>query len=337
MRPTRLLVAVLVTLVTVTGLVSAYRQVRTALEVRAAAGARVAALYTDLLGRHPDLPLIEEKERLARFQSYDLIATARKVREFRADYMAAEERVMTQMAGQGAGQTSPRYKTFSPNGFRDFGNSQRFARTRPLDTQPLITGHSSADDRLRRLASARGYLLRPVALEDGLVTEGRYSLQPAAMQAWKRLRSAAAADGIELDLVSAYRSPQRQREIFMQRLRQIMLLDAGRELSPAEIAQGRADAAADRLLATSSIPGYSRHHTGYVVDLIDVTSGRPSTEFALTRGFEWLSAGNYLNAKKYGFIPSYPEGAQRQGPDPEAWEYIWVDEQALRLPAVPEV
>ncbi len=337
MRPTRLLVAVLVTLVTVTGLFSAYRHVRTSLEERAQAGARIAELYGDLLARHPDLPLAEERRRVEQFAGADLLARARAVGAFRGDYVAAEERIAAQMAGRRDAQAPASYKTFSPNGFRDFGNSIRFPRTLPLDDPPAITGDGAADERLRRLASARGYLARPVALEDGLVTEGRYSLQPAAMEAWKGLRAAAKAEGIELDLVSAYRSPARQREIFMQRLRQIMMLDGGRELSAAEIARGKADAAADLLLATSSIPGYSRHHTGYVVDVIDTTSGRPSTEFALTRGFEWLSRQNYLNAKKHGYIPSYPEGAQRQGPDPEAWEYIYVGEEALRTPAVPEV
>ncbi len=337
MRPTRLLVAILVVLVTATGLVSAYRHVRAGLEARARVSARIAALYADLLARHPDLPLAEEKARLARFAASDLLAAARSVRAFRDDYAATERRIAAQMAGSRDGESPAPYKTFSPNGFRDFGNSFRFARTRVLDTPPPITGSAAADARLRRLAASRGYLARAVALEDGLVTNGRHSLQPAAMEAWKRLQAAAAAEGIELDLVSAYRSPDRQREIFMQRLRQIMILEAGRELSAAEIAQGRADAAADRLLATSSIPGYSKHHTGYVIDLIDVGSGRPSTEFALTRGFEWLSARNYLNAKRHGFIPSYPEGAQLQGPDPEAWEYVFVGEEALRAPVLPQL
>jgi D-alanyl-D-alanine carboxypeptidase len=334
MRPTRLLVAVLVVLVAAGGLISAYRFVRADLEGRARVASGIMALYDDLLARHRDLPLAEERARLARFRTYDLIATARGVAGLREDYIGTERRLAEDMGGPRALE-EPRYKTFTPNGFRDFANSVVFPRTRPLAALPRITGSEAADERLRRLAESRGYLQRPVALEEGLVTDGRYSLQSDAMEAWKRLREAAERSGIELDLISAYRSPDRQREIFMQRLRQIMLLDTGRELSAAEIAQGKADADADRLLATSSIPGYSRHHTGYVFDLIDVTSGRPSTEFALTRGFAWLSADNYLMAKRFGFIPSYPEGVERQGPDPEAWEYIWVGEQALRVPAVP--
>jgi D-alanyl-D-alanine carboxypeptidase len=334
MRPTRLLVAVLVVLVAAGGLISAYRIVREDLEARARVASQIVTLYEDLLARHRDLPLTEERARLARYRVYDLIAAARGVSALREDYIATERRLTEDMAGP-RGLEEPRYKTFTPNGFRDFANGIRFPRTKPLDALPRITGSVAADERLRRLAEARGYLLRPLALEEGLVTDGRYSLQPDAMEAWKRLRDAAERSGIELDLISAYRSPERQREIFMQRLRQIMLLETGRELSTDEIAHGRADAEVDRLLATSSIPGFSRHHTGYVFDLIDVTSGRPSTEFALTKGFAWLAADNYLMAKRFGFIPSYPEGAERQGPDPEAWEYVWVGAQALRAPVVP--
>jgi len=337
MRPTRLLVASLVVLVAVTGLVSGYRHVRADLEARAGVASQIVALYEDLLLRHPDFPLAEEKERLERFRGYDLFAAARNVGVLREDYVAAEQRLAGEMAGPRALREKPLYKTFTPNGFRDFGNRIRFPRTRALDSLPHITGDAAADERMRRLAAERGYLVRPVALEEGLVTDGRDSLQPEAMEAWKRMRDAAAAEGIQLDVISGYRSPDRQREIFLQRLRQIMILDVGRELSAAEIAQGRADAEVDRLLRTSSLPGTSKHHTGYVFDLIDVGSGKPSTEFALTRGFAWLSAENYLMAKRFGFIPSYPEGAGRQGPDPEAWEYVWAGEPALRVPAAPEL
>jgi LAS superfamily LD-carboxypeptidase LdcB len=45
--------------------------------------------------------------------------------------------------------------------------------------------------------------------------------------------------------------------------------------------------------------------------------------------FGWLSKGNYKNAKSNGWIPSYPDGAKKQGPDPESWEYVWVGKQNL--------
>ena len=91
-----------------------------------------------------------------------------------------------------------------------------------------------------------------------------------------------------------------------------------------------ADEIIDRMLQTSTIPGFSKHHTGYTLDITDLTSGMDFTEFAQTEGFKWISANNYLNAKRFGFIISYPEGVTNQGPEPEAWEYVWVGVEVLK-------
>jgi hypothetical protein len=336
MRPTRLLVAALVMLVAASGIVTVYRRVRADIETRARVGDDLAALYDDLLARHPELVPPQEAQDLLRFRGLDMLHKARAVATFRDDYLRAESRLVSAMSGPGGGERLPRYKTFTPNGFRDFANAAAFPHTLPLDTPPSITGHPGADERLRRFAMARGYRPRPAAPDGRLITDGRNSLQPEAMADWKRLREAAASRGIALEIVSAYRSPERQREMFMQRLRQVMILETGRELGPQEIAQGKADAEVDLLLRTAALPGFSRHQTGYAVDVADVTSGRPSTEFALTAAFAWLSADNYRAAKAFGFVPSYPEGAEQQGPDPEAWELVWVGENTLRAPAVPQ-
>jgi LAS superfamily LD-carboxypeptidase LdcB len=103
----------------------------------------------------------------------------------------------------------------------------------------------------------------------------------------------------------------------------------------AEPAYGGAEAAIEAVLRESAPPGFSRHHTGYTMDLYDPSTGRDFTAFAASPAFRWLSASNYLNAKRFGFIPSYPEGATGQGPDPEPWEYTWVGEGPLRAVPVP--
>ena len=160
-------------------------------------------------------------------------------------------------------------------------------------------------------------------------------LLPEAAQAWRELAGAARADGIALGLISAYRSVSDQRGIFLYRLRTEALGPTGKPYTHAEIAEGTADAAVDHILKTSSIPGYSKHHTGYTIDITDLTSGRVFTRFRETQGFAWISADNYLNAKRFGFIPSYPEGAGFQGPEPEAWEYCWVGTEVLAMPPLP--
>ena len=35
-------------------------------------------------------------------------------------------------------------------------------------------------------------------------------------------------------------------------------------------------------------------------------------------------ADNFYNAKRFGFIPSYPDDLNAQGPNPEPWEFVWV-------------
>jgi LAS superfamily LD-carboxypeptidase LdcB len=99
------------------------------------------------------------------------------------------------------------------------------------------------------------------------------------------------------------------------------LADAGGS-NPQSIADGHSDAAVVRVLQWTAPPGHSRHHTGYAIDL--ACAGTNFFIFKTTPCYAWLSKHNYQNAKKFGWVPSYPEGAVNQGPELEAWEYIWV-------------
>src|SRR5205085_1365006 len=132
-------------------------------------------------------------------------------------------------------------------------------------------------------------------------------LQPRAALAWADLKAAAGKDGLALTVISAYRSPEYQRNLFMQRL-------LAKGVSVAQIAAGQGDAAVSATLEVTALPGYSRHHTGYTVDLwCDDGSG----SFLTSRCYKWISADNYKHAKEAGWIPSYPGGVQGQGPEPE--------------------
>src|SRR5690606_25521512 len=42
---------------------------------------------------------------------------------------------------------------------------------------------------------------------------------------------------------------------------------------------------------------------------------------------------NYANAKRFGFIPSYPPDGGKQGPEPEPWEFVWVGVEVIRCGA----
>ena len=102
-------------------------------------------------------------------------------------------------------------------------------------------------------------------------------LAPAAAAAWRKLKAAAAEEGVELFIVSAFRSVERQ----------------------AEIVRGKLDAgvAIGEVLKVSAAPGYSEHHTGRAVDVS--TPGGPllETEFDRTAAFRWLEK----RAGEFGF------------------------------------
>ncbi len=166
-----------------------------------------------------------------------------------------------------------------------------------------ITGDESLDARIRTLAEERGYQRRPVASVALRSVDGR-QLQPTAAVAWEELQAAAAADGIGIVLTSAHRSVDHQRRLFRGRL------------------SGTSDSAIDAALRTAAPPGYSKHHSGYAVDIGQ--SGPRRGSFHQTAAFSWLADDNYANARRHGWVPSYPVFGGHMGPDPEAWEFVWV-------------
>jgi len=182
----------------------------------------------------------------------------------------------------------------------DSSSSEAFSATADF---PSITGNATVDQRIRELASQRGYVPRPET-NQALSTVDGFRLHTDAAFEWQQLRSAAAADGITITLTSGFRTIASQRAIFNRRL------------------TGTSDEAIDSVLATTAPPGFSRHHTGRAIDL---RSGPFALHaFANSPAYEWLSANNWANSKAHGWLPSYPEGVEQFGPDPEPWEFVWV-------------
>jgi D-alanyl-D-alanine carboxypeptidase len=317
---------------------------------RAGAAARRAALgrrLEELIEGHPGYPLEEAAGILEELSSLPPRPRAGVLDSLEARVLAVETALRSEATGVSPGQRGWEavlgFKTFSPNGFRDLYErtaalGAASGQTPPPGAAPVVTGDPAADRRIAGLALARGYRLRAEADEGRLEGEGHHRLQPEAMAAWRRLQAAARADGVELALVSAYRSVARQRTIFLGALARAGTSLQGRAPTAAEVASGQADTIVESVLRESSPPGFSRHHTGCTIDITDAGSGLEFTEFGRTDGYRWISRTNYLNAKRFGFIPSYPPGATDQGPDPEPWEYVWVGAELLEsgpAPAAP--
>ncbi len=212
-------------------------------------------------------------------------------------------------------------KIFTGQQFKDLYNTFAYPNTAPINENTPITGNEQADAQIRKVAIARGYQSRSAPVTNAFQNVGGdYQLQQRAAQPWLDMVAAAKKDNIEIGLTAAYRSAEDQKVIFVGRLSQL-------GIPIEEIAAGRRDAEISQVLRTTAIPGYSRHHTGYTIDIACLSM--PTTSFLNTTCFKWLSVNNYEHAKMYGWIPSYPEGTGNQGPDPESWEYVWVGKDAV--------
>lgn len=213
--------------------------------------------------------------------------------------------------------------------FKELHDASSFPNTTRITEKPPITGDAGADAHIQMLAEARGYRLQTEAGE-GLDSADGYSLQKQTADAWRKLQAAAAEEGIFLSVTSGYRSVASQQQIFVSRLAVACGEAYGSNCSNEQIANAEADAAIDEVLKTSSIPGYSRHHSGHTVDIGQDGVGA-FEDFFGTPGWDWISANNYENAKRFGFIPSYPPNAGLQGPDPEPWEYVYIGPSFFRI------
>ena len=157
-----------------------------------------------------------------------------------------------------------------------------------------LTARPSLDGRLL------GHFPYAEASEDSLVRVGPGLLLHAdAADALRAMQRDASYDGVDLRLLSGYRSHSLQEEIFF------------------EVKSERNQTAEERA-KVSAPPGYSEHSTGLALDLGD--GDEPSTNlsesFELTRAFRWLQ--NYAAA--YHFVLSFPAD-NPQGVSYEPWHW----------------
>lgn len=118
---------------------------------------------------------------------------------------------------------------------------------------------------------------------------------------YEALKAAAKKANINLHLVSSYRSVAYQKQVFNERVSQLESQDhLGRE------------AAIKKAKLTMTEPGYSEHHTGLAVDVVDEKwlSSNPDMildeSYSKQPGAQWLQK----NASRFGFIVRYPAGKE---------------------------
>ncbi|HIZ53668.1 MAG TPA: M15 family metallopeptidase [Candidatus Enterococcus avicola] len=146
-------------------------------------------------------------------------------------------------------------------------------------------------------------------LDNGMMLDHRI------VDPYSQMLIAAQEDGIDLMLVSGYRSISYQEQIFNENVNAL-------------IYQGESEVSAKKIVKqTSTEPGYSEHHTGLTFDIVDqdwsnnFTDNLLSEAYAETRGGIWLAT----HAREYGFILRYPKGKEEITEISfEPWHYRYV-------------
>lgn len=177
-----------------------------------------------------------------------------------------------------------------------------------------------ADDYLRHIAENRGYKNRVFADEEDIVNYAGIMTRTNVRNSYISMRDEMKKEGILLHFVSGYRSARSQVSIFKRKMGNIVV---------SGIINGDYDEKITEVLNRSALPGYSKHHSGYAVDF-GCGNDYLVYDFASTNCYDWMSKNNFENAKRFGFIPSYPNGTMSQGPDPEPWEYVWVGNDYIK-------
>jgi D-alanyl-D-alanine carboxypeptidase len=130
-------------------------------------------------------------------------------------------------------------------------------------------------------------------------------LAPETAAAWHKMKQRAAHDGVQLLLVSGFRSIRHQADIIRRKL--------------------AAGQAIDAILAVNAAPGFSEHHTGRAVDIATPGTRPLTAEFEQSAAFGWLQA----NAGVFGFRMPYVRG-NRYGFEYEPWHWSQVEGHGRR-------
>lgn len=140
----------------------------------------------------------------------------------------------------------------------------------------------------------------PIDEATTLENVGSFQMNKAIVTSFEELEAAAQAAGYPLVIVSAYRSVAYQEQVLNAAIQQKM-------------ANGMTyDEALADAKKTMTEPGYSEHHTGLAIDVVDqywynnYTPELLHSNFGQTEGGKWLAA----NVANYGFIIRYPEGKE---------------------------
>ena len=141
-------------------------------------------------------------------------------------------------------------------------------------------------------------------------------LLPEAYLKFKQMQNDAKKEGVEIEIVSGYRSYQKQKNIWNNKYNKNF---ENGILGIKNI---------NRIIQYSTLPGTSRHHWGTDIDIIDkrfVPKGDLLLEknYAENGIYSQLFSWMRKNSKKYGFYLVYDDSPKRKGFKFEPWHYSY--------------
>lgn len=170
----------------------------------------------------------------------------------------------------------------------------------------VIKGNLPSNIPAIRMGGVIHYAYSDCPSADRITIDG-YTVHKDIKEPWRRMKEAAKADGIDLNIVSGFRAISRQKSIFPKKFKPGIVPSDERFISR---------------LKESAPPGFSEHHTGYAIDICSVE------ESDFEKGGRYYKVGVWLkkHAKEFGFEQSFPEN-NSQGLINEPWHYRYVGDK----------
>jgi len=143
-----------------------------------------------------------------------------------------------------------------------------------------------------------------------------YNLKEEVYEAFLKMQKAAFKQDIRIEIISGFRSFNRQKQIFLKKYKKYKALG----FSEIEIL--------NKITEYSTIPGTSRHHWGTDIDIVQKLARMPKNlltpknfdnEGPFCKMKEWMDK----NAHQYGFYLVYTSSSDRKGFKYEPWHYTY--------------
>ena len=144
----------------------------------------------------------------------------------------------------------------------------------------------------------------------------KLGLLPEAYLKFKQMQNDAKKEGVEIEIVSGYRSYQKQKNIWNNKYNKNFKKGI---LGTKNI---------NRIIQYSTLPGTSRHHWGTDIDVIDKRF-TPKGDLLIEKNYSENGVYSQLyrwmkkNSKNYGFYLVYDDSPKRKGFKFEPWHYSY--------------